>query len=275
MDTAPDGLDDQADNRSSSLSELADASDEHSEPTPRAPTIEDVVDNDSEAETERLEKTPRKLIRTATDTSIASENVYERTPSKLIQSTTVDEDESVPVSPTTPSSKLQEAPSGSTALDTLSFLAASEAANLDIVGKKRKRPSEDGSSIGDLSEEPARKRSVTIKDVTVNGESGDVAENSEQVDEEEELDHAEERIEALAQEEVELEERQADVAAETVSELATVAKLTKPRKGGRRGKRKLEDSGGTEAVANAEAQDAEGDGEIEEEDSAAHDEEGK
>jgi hypothetical protein len=276
IDTAENGFDDHPDNGSSSLSELGDASDEQSEQlTPRAPSVADTNEVDSEAETERLENTPRKLTRTGTDTSMASEHLYERTPSKLIQSTTVDEDDSTPASPTTPSVRAVDTSSGNAALDTLSFLAASEAASLEIAGKKRKRSSAEGSSAEEPADEPARKRSSTARDPALNGNDTAMVDSSEQIDVDGELDQAEERIEELAQEGVELEQRQAEVASETVNELATVAKLTKPRKGGRRGKRKLEDSGGTEAVASVEAQEAEGEEENDEEDSAARDEEGK
>lgn len=269
------GFDDHLDNGSSSLSELGDGSDVHSEPTPRASTAADLVDMDSEAETERLEATPRKLTRTATETSLASEQMYGRTPSKLIHSRTVDDDESVPASPDTPTLRVSAAISGNAGLDALSFLAASEAASLEIAGKKRKRSSADSSSVDELVDEPARKRSATLNDAALNGRQEELIDNAEQIDVEEELDHAEERISALAQEEAELEERQADVAAETVNELATVAKLTKPRKGGRRGKRKLDESGGIgEAIATTEVQEGEGE-DNEEEDSSALDEEGK
>jgi hypothetical protein len=91
---------------------------------------------------------------------------------------------------------------------------------------------------------------------------------------EEELEVAEERLSQLAHEEMDLEERQANIAAETVGELATVAKLTKPRKGGRRGKRKAEDPYAfNDNFAGTEAQDGEGEEEHDEEHSAALDEE--
>ena len=89
------------------------------------------------------------------------------------------------------------------------------------------------------------------------------------------LKTAEERLSQLAQEELELEEAQANIAAETVNELAIVAKNTKPRKGGRRGKRKTEDPNFAqgEAFGIADGQEAEGEVEGDEEDSAALDEE--
>ncbi|KAF2277403.1 uncharacterized protein EI97DRAFT_432285 [Westerdykella ornata] len=240
---------------SSSLSELGDASDDHSVPTPRAPPVEDLSEDDSEAETERLDNTPRRLNRTATGASLASELPYERTPSKLAQSTAIDEGESTPASPTV---AMEPAGSGSanTALDTLSFLAATEAVSLELAGKKRKRSSgEDGTAEEDTGE-LSRKRSNTSKEMGF-VEDAEATADAEQADVDEELDNAEEHISELAQESMELEEQQAEVAAEAVSELATVAKLGKSRKGRGRGKRKLE-ALTTEAIL-AEAEEAPGD----------------
>lgn len=103
-------------------------------------------------------------------------------------------------------------------------------------------------------------------------------ESKERVDADEELDNAEERLGEIAREGNDLEERQANLAAEAVSELATVAKHAKPRKGGRRGKRKAEDSNYAynDAVATTETVDG-GDveGDDNDEDSGTLDEEGK
>lgn len=272
MDMSEQGIDDHADNRSSSLSELGDASDDHFEaPQSAAPAGTDLIENDSEAETERLDQTPRKPTRTGTATSLASEQFYERTPSKLVQSTTVDEDESAPASPTPVALGATGQTANNAALDTLSFLAASEAVSLEMAGKKRKRSSADHNSADEPTDEPARKRSSTAKDSPTNGDHDDIMENVEEADVDEELDHAEERISALAQEEAELEQRQADVAAETVTELATVAKLAKPRKGRGRGKRKLDNAISVEALL--EVQDGDGDADNDEEDSSSLDEE--
>ncbi|KAF1969168.1 hypothetical protein BU23DRAFT_557859 [Bimuria novae-zelandiae CBS 107.79] len=265
---------DHHDDRSSSLSELGDASDDQSEPTPRPVTALDIADNDSEAETERLENTPRKLMRTATDTSLASELVYQRTPSKLAHSKTIDETEIAPFDAVDDTRPIKSIDSNS-ALHALSLAASSEAASFtEGVGKKRKRPSMEPNSPEEQDEEPARKRSGTDKDSVQHEPQDDAVESLGQVDAEDELETAEERISQLAQEEAELAERQADIAAETVNELATVAKHTKPRKGGRRGKRKLDDMSHVgEALASIEGPEGEGDGDDEEDDSGAVDEE--
>lgn len=279
VEAASGVFDDIADNGSSSLSELGDASDDQSEPTPRPTTAMDMDmddDNDSEAETERLENTPRKLGRTAADTSLA-EALYTRTPSRLMHSKTVEQEDSAPPTPSiiTDDANLDESIGAENPLHSLSLVAASEAATLEHAGQKRKRTSAEGSPIAEPEEdEPARKRSGSAKRPEVNGSLADAADSSEQLDVDEELEVAEERLSQLAHEELELEERQANIAAETVSELATVAKLTKPRKGGRRGKRKAEDHFAfNEHLAGAEAPDAEGEDEHDEEHSAALDEE--
>jgi hypothetical protein len=188
-----------------------------------------------------------------------------------VQSTTIEEDKSAPTSPTPVAIGPTAPTSGNAALNTLSFLAASEAVSLEMAGKKRKRSSADHNSTDEPTDEPARKRSSTAKDSPLNGNHEEIIENAEEADVEEELDHAEERISALAQEEAELEQRQADVAAETVTELATVAKLTKPRKGRGRAKRKLDNAITVEALL--EVQDGDGDADNDEEDSSSLDEE--
>lgn len=271
---APDEI---ADNRSSSLSELGDASDDQSEATPRPTTTAADDDDDSEAETERLDHTPRKMTRAGTDTSLLSEPPYTRTPSKLAHSKTIDHEES---SPPTPSVVVDDTAAGESAetenpLHSLSLIAASEAASLEFAGKKRKRSSgEESSHEGGNEEEPARKRSSASKSPNPNGLVEGSANTPEHIDAEEELENAEERLSQLAQEELELEERQANIAAETVNEMVTVAKHTKPRKGGRRGKRKPEDSAfANDALANADMLDGDGEGEGDDEDSAALDEE--
>ncbi|KAF2132754.1 hypothetical protein P153DRAFT_172861 [Dothidotthia symphoricarpi CBS 119687] len=271
-------FDDMADNRSSSLSELGDASDDESEPTPRLRIAEDLNDDDdSEAETERLEDTPRKPKRTATDTSLVSELMYARTPSQLMHSKLANHEESAPPTPSdiTDNATVGEAVDVDNPLHSLSLVAASEAASLEYAGKKRKRTSIEGSPVEEQEDEPARKRSGGSKSLTLNGRPEDAIDSPEPIDVEEELDMAEERLSQLAHEEVELEERQANIAAETITGLAAVAKHTKPRKGGRRGKRKTEDANYAynTAVLDAEAHEGEGEGEHDEEDSATLDEE--
>lgn len=268
-----EAFDDIPDNGSSSLSELGDASDDQSEePTPR-PSVAAMDEDDSEAETERLEQTPRKLTRTATETSLADDATYTRTPSKLIHSKTVDEDDSAPATPsiTADDGAITESVDASNPLHSLSLIAASEAASLEHAGKKRKRTSAEDSLVEEQEDGPARKRTTSR---TPNGLAAE-GDSTEQVDAEEELDNAEERLLQLAHEEIDLEERQANIATETVEELATVAKHIKPRKGGRRGKRKAEDTSYAygDHLAGADGPDGDGEEENEEENTAGQDEE--
>ncbi|CAN9135566.1 unnamed protein product [Alternaria alternata] len=168
-----------------------------------------------------------------------------------------------------------EAPTTENPLHSLSLIAASEAANLEHVGMKRKRASAERSPVDEREEEPSRKRSINAKGSALDGLADAAADRQGQMDADEELENAEENLSALAREELELEERQANIAAQTVSEMATVAKHTKPRKGGRRGKRKMEDPSYAyaETFAAAEAHEAEAEGEHDDEDSAVLDEE--
>ncbi|KAF1940236.1 hypothetical protein EJ02DRAFT_456181 [Clathrospora elynae] len=270
LDPALGGFDDTADNGSSSLSELGDASDDNSEPTPRHTTAADLDEEDSEAETERLEATPRRLARTATDTSLLSEPIYTRTPSKLAHSRTIEHEESAPPTPSVTADDAEDS------LHSLSLIAASEAASLESTGQKRKRASAGESPVDeDEGTERARKRSVPLKSSALDGLANAAAGRQEQIDVDEELENAEGHLSALAQEELDLQERQANIAVQTVTEMATVAKHTKPRKGGKRGKRKLDDPSYayTETFAAAEAPDGEQEGEQEEDDSAVVDEE--
>ena len=270
-DQAPNAFDDAADNGSSSLSELGDASDDQSELTPRQTPAADLDEDDSEAETERLDNTPRKLARTVPDTPSLSESAYTRTSSKLAHSKIIDHDGSTPA---TPSALAHDAPidaavTSDNPLHSLSLIATTEAASLEHVGKKRKRASAEGSPMDEQDEEePLRKRSEPARNSALDGLADAAADRQGRMDADEELENAEENLSALAREELELEERQANIAAQ-------VAKHTKPRKGGRRGKRKVEDTSHayTEPFVAAETQEGEAEGDHEEEDSSVLDEE--
>jgi NACalpha-BTF3-like transcription factor len=278
IEVRKDGDEDHPDNRSSSLSELGDASDVHDEPTPRPLVPTDFAENDSEAETERLDTTPRKLTRAPTDFSIASDHTFTRTPSKLVQSNTLNEnilDPPSPLAATAPS--VGDPADGEAGLDALSLAATAEIANIaELAGRKRKRSSAENSSVDEPAGAPARKRSSTAKTATINGNQALMNDSAEQSNLEEELDHAEERISELAQEDIELESQQADIAAETVGELTTVARLTKPKRGGgRKGKRKVDDTGDTasEILVPADTVDGEPEADNDDEDGGAVDEE--
>jgi hypothetical protein len=234
-------------------------------------------EDDSEAETERLDSTPRKLARPAPDTLLISEPAYTRTPSKLAHSKTMEHDDSTPPTPSAfpDDAQVDAAVATDNPLHSLSLIATTEAAGLDHVGKKRKRTGAEGSPVEEQDEEPLRKRSTPARSSALDGLADAAADRQGQMNADEELENAEEHLSALGNEEHELEERQANIAAQTVSELATVAKHTKPRKGGRRGKRKTEDPSYASAEPFATAETHEGEAEVEhdEEDGAVLDEE--
>ena len=276
VDNKKDLDEDQPDNRSSSLSELGDGSEGHDEPTPRPLVAHEFAENDSEAETERLENTPRKLTRTATDISIASDRTVERTPSKLAHSNIPDHDDSTPQSPlgSVHPSLVDPLNSGSTREKSAEPELGSVA---ELTGRKRKRSTTENSSVEDPVGAPARKRSSTAKSAAINGNPATTDHNPEQVDIEDELDHAEERIAELAQEDHELEAQQADIAAETVNELTTVARLPKQKQGrGRKGKRKAEAADtNNENIAHPESMDIDMEADHDDDDSSTLDEEGE
>ncbi|OCK77611.1 hypothetical protein K432DRAFT_303785 [Lepidopterella palustris CBS 459.81] len=284
MEASKNASEDQSDNRSSSLSELGDGLDEHDEPTPQAHTSLLLEENDSEAETERLENTPRKLLRTTTNTTMASDNLVEKTPSKLGNVFLLDTEESSPptplgiaLDPTTGDIADRDTDMNSVSQQ-LSVVAGSDEGSLaDIAGRKRKRSSSDSSSADDLrSEEPARKRSSTAKSDAIMDNHVEMVDVSEQADLDQGADIVEGPITRSAEQELDIEETVADAAEEAVDELAAAAKLSKPRKGKRKGK-KADDSGdnNSEPIANNEGFEGAEPAEVEhdEEDGPALDEE--
>lgn len=143
------------DDRSSSLSEIDDVSD--NEPSDFEDSIkpERQLENDSEAETERLEDSPHNVRKRDIVVSAGSANP---SPSKLHQSTTVDDvdDEAVDDSPSKPRRSSHNNILGEdNPLDDV---------DLPDVGKKRKRVEtgdDTGTDVGD--EEPSKKRRSSIK----------------------------------------------------------------------------------------------------------------
>lgn len=156
------------DSRSSSLSEISDVS-EH-EPSDYEPIKPErpPMENDSEAETERLEESPNN-IRLKRDIVVSASGVGP-SPSKLAQSTTYDdveeeeEDEeeegpAVDDSPSKPRSKSNGIPE--VAEETP---AAEESTVSDSAGKKRKRLGSVDDTGTDLGEdEPLKKRRGSVK----------------------------------------------------------------------------------------------------------------
>ena len=156
----PFGMDD---DHSSSLSEIDDVSDneppsDYEPAKPEKPPLE----NDSEAETERLEESPNN-VRLKRDI-VVSAGGYEPSPSKLAQSTTYDDvdEEEEPVaddSPSKPRSKNSGIPD--TAEDSLT---ADDPTGSDSTARKRKRLGSVDDTGTDLGEdEPLKKRRGSVK----------------------------------------------------------------------------------------------------------------
>ncbi|KAJ5082041.1 hypothetical protein N7532_011084 [Penicillium argentinense] len=159
------------DGRSSSLSEIDDVSDNEPSDFEDSPKPERQLENDSEAETERLEDSPHNIRKRDIVISAGSAGP---SPSKLHQSTTLDdvneedeeeeeeeEEEEVPVADDSPSKRRPSQNNG--VLD--ESLELDEMELPDGFGRKRKRveagDDETGTEIGDV--EPIKKRRSSIK----------------------------------------------------------------------------------------------------------------
>ncbi|BDD57867.1 hypothetical protein MPDQ_004072 [Monascus purpureus] len=154
------------DGRSSSLSEIDDVSDDepldYDLPKPEKPAPE----NDSEAETERVDDSPSNL-RLKRDI-VLSAGGPGPSPSKLAQSTTYDDiedddgDRAVVDSPSRPQRPSRNESAAQAAEDTPA--AEDTVLSLDGVGKKRKRAGSDDDTGTDLvEEEPLKKRRGSVK----------------------------------------------------------------------------------------------------------------
>lgn len=150
------------DGRSSSLSEIDDVSDDEPSDFDDSPKPEKQLENDSEAETERIEDSPHNVRKRDIVLSAAGSGSAGPSPSKLHQSTTlddVDDDEHlVDDSP----SKPRRLSSNDAMDDDNADLDDAELP--DSVGKKRKRVEagdETGTELGE--DEPLKKRRNSIK----------------------------------------------------------------------------------------------------------------
>ncbi|TKA63614.1 hypothetical protein B0A49_10433 [Cryomyces minteri] len=160
-------LDAQSDGRSSSLSDLEDGQYDGDGPVAAGAVGARVEDNDSEAETEKLERSPQKFSRVM-EAVMRSGNNLGRSPSKLSQHFTADEDLEEPGSPTARlgrSARVGSVDENSLKIvKSLNSIAVQSVEENDASGlrsRKRKRPSPAGSSLSDDpdSQEPSRKRS--------------------------------------------------------------------------------------------------------------------
>ncbi|PKX90943.1 uncharacterized protein P174DRAFT_375775 [Aspergillus novofumigatus IBT 16806] len=148
------------DGRSSSLSDIDDVLDNEPSDYEESPKPEKIApENDSEAETERIEDSPNHFRRT--NIVVSS---YGPSPSKLAQSTTYDDaedgDDQIEDSPSKPRSK----PNGilESAED---ILGLEDSALSEGTGKKRKRPESGADLEGETGDEdePPQKRRGSVK----------------------------------------------------------------------------------------------------------------
>jgi hypothetical protein len=149
------------DGRSSSLSEIDDVSD--NEPSDfEDPIKSDKLENDSEAETERIEDSPHNIRKRDIVLSAASAGP---SPSKLHQSTTLDDvDDEALVADDSPSKPRRSSKNNGLTDDIPNLGGQGEFEFPDSIGNKRKRVEggdETGTELGD--EEPLKKRRSSIK----------------------------------------------------------------------------------------------------------------
>jgi hypothetical protein len=231
------------DGRSSSLSEIEDVSDDELSDFGDSPKPERQLENDSEAETERIEDSPHNGRKRDIVLSAASAGP---SPSKLHQSTTLaDVDDEEPVADDSPS-KLRRPSQNNGLID--EDLDLDDVELPDSIGKKRKRVEagdDTGTEMGD--DEPLKKRRNSIK-----------SDLSDPVDEDDEplspepLDEPLEDPAAINED---------DTPADDIpdADLPTVLpRAKKGKKGGRRGRKAdggEETEGGTEAAAEDVADD--------------------
>jgi len=232
------------DGRSSSLSEIDDVSDNELSDFADSPKPERQLENDSEAETERIEDSPHNVRKRDIVLSVGSVGP---SPSKLHQSTTLaDVDDEEPVADDSPSKLRRPSRNNGLANEDLDL---DEVELPDSIGKKRKRVEvgdETGTEMGD--DEPLKKRRNSIK-----------SDLSDPIDEDDELLSSAPLDEPLEDPTAVNEE---DIPADDLPDNGLPAVLPKPRKGKRGGRRVRkaadadeETEGGTEAAAEDVADD--------------------
>ncbi|KAB8207469.1 Sds3-like-domain-containing protein [Aspergillus parasiticus] len=176
-------IDDDDDGRSSSLSEIDDVSENMAFDLESPKPEKAMTENDSEAETERIEDSPNN-IRLRRDIVVSTTN-HGPSPSKLAQSTTydeVDDEEHVPDdSPSKPRSKNNQVPDLGEETPGLDDSALSEG-----IGKKRKRhgsADELGTEL-DEEDEPPQKRRGSLKSELSDPPAEDIVLTPELIEEE-------------------------------------------------------------------------------------------
>ncbi|KAE9964458.1 hypothetical protein BLS_008292 [Venturia inaequalis] len=151
------------DNRSSSLSDLDDVNEDRTvESVSQAQAKSNYDEFDSEAETERLEKTPRKANASHKNNNIGGQNGVEKTPSKLAHEVVLDSTDEIPVRAT--GSPLALIPSPITPVQELTDLVrpARSERNSESPSRKRKRSISATSSLSE-ADIPLAKRANSTK----------------------------------------------------------------------------------------------------------------
>ncbi|KAL1635533.1 hypothetical protein SLS56_001584 [Neofusicoccum ribis] len=280
-DVASNGeIADAGDEGSSSLSDPEESIEDRDEAALREPASPTVDENDSEAETERIDSTPRKLTRTATDVRNGSEGPAGRSPSKLAKVMTAEQD-SFSQSPALPTRQRRtDSEAGDVSDEEDEPLAdnthdvepdADDSATAEGSDRKRKRSSSALSSIADDldNDQPARKRPSPTRPFELNGDPMELDDEVEEPVAEEDEDHTSKEVEPLAEE-----EDNEEAAHEAVNEAPSGPKKTKGRKGQRKGKKGKANESDEQVATPLEAEEEEApEGELEGEDTAVIEEE--
>ena len=263
---------DQADNRSSSLSDLDvddGSEDELDTITVRSP-LQSAADGDSEAETERLEKTPRKPVH-ATD---GTRQVDEKSPSKLSQEISRGKD----VSDSTSIIEVLQPPSPSEEPSNHNDATSPVPAEGSSTLGKRKRSSPGGSPLSDVpTDEPSPKRTNSKHDTMENDlEVYEDVVKEQDAESDMEDDKAIDVVSSL--DEPEINEEAEDESHTAPQEVEPAPQRGRPgRKGRRKGRKAViaEEPENPAEVSDAIAQEPEeqAENEVEEEEDNSHDEE--
>ncbi|KAK7520118.1 uncharacterized protein IWZ02DRAFT_254438 [Phyllosticta citriasiana] len=237
-------------------------------------------ENDSEAETERIDNTPRKLARTVTDVTNGSDGPAERTPSKLARGLSVDIHHSKPKPSTEKAAVHSEVGDDSdddAILPDATHDIEADADNGSVddgAERKRKRSSSALSSIADGldTDQPAPKRHSSARPYELNGDQMEVDEPEvKQTVEDGETAHKE--AEAQAEDEDSGEGAAAQVA-EPAEEAPSTSKKTKGKRGQRKGRKGRPTEKEDQTATPAEAEDEDGaEGEIDVEEAGMIEEE--
>ncbi|KAK7540772.1 uncharacterized protein J3D65DRAFT_252851 [Phyllosticta citribraziliensis] len=268
------------DEGSSSLSEPEESVEGREDEIHRANEASpDAEENDSEAETERIDNTPRKLARTVTDVTNGSDGPAERTPSKLARGLSVDMHHSKPKPSAEQAaihSEVGDDSDDDVVLPDASRDIEADADNGSVgdgVERKRKRSSSALSSIGDGldTDQPAPKRHSSARPYETNGDQMEVDEPEVQQTVEDDTVHKE--AEAQAEDEDSGEGAAARVA-EPAEEAPAASKKAKGKRGQRKGRKGRPTEKEDQTATPAEVEDEDGaEGEIDAEEAGMIEEE--